>query len=304
MLWLILSLISAAIYSLCGFIDNYITDVIFRNNRSESVKGFYGPTYIISGIVVACIFGLNGIDLKAIGLVSLSSAIISLASIPYYRALKNEDATGAAVYYQLSPLFYLLLDIFILNKQITVMNMIGFIVILLAPIVIVMSRKRARSRKLALSSAILFILYVVIASTGGSLFAAVANSGYNIMSIFSIALTSRGIFDLILFIANKKWHHRCKNVWQSHAKAILTATLVNQALFIAAEFCYRYGYTLTNTSTVSVVVNASELIMTFIFGIILSIIWPNFGREKIRRHEVVAHLFAVLLATVGIILIN
>ncbi len=45
MLWLILAIINAVGYAICGFCDNYITDVIFKGkNRSASNSFTASPT--------------------------------------------------------------------------------------------------------------------------------------------------------------------------------------------------------------------------------------------------------------------
>lgn len=304
MLWIVLSLACAALYSITAFIDNYIADVIFRGNKTESTKGIYGPSYIAIGIILAIIFGLQGISLKLIGIVAASSIFISLASIPYYKALKNEDATGATVYYQLSPLIYLATDLLILGRTISTMQLIGFVVILLAPIFVIFARKNKKSQKLAAGSGVLLLLYVIISTTGGSLYVIANEYSGAIMTTFILAQIFRGLSDTALFLTNKSWKARVKNVCRNKKKQLLAITLVNQLIFVAAEYIYRYAFTIENASSVSVVVNASELIITFALGIVLSIIWPNFGREKIHKREVLAHLTAVVLATIGIIIIN
>ena len=62
--------------------------------------------------------------------------------------------------------------------------------------------------------------------------------------------------------------------------------------------------TLGPVAIVSVVANASMMILTFVLGIILTIIWPNFGREKLKKRRVLAHLVATVLAVIGIIMLQ
>ena len=45
-------------------------------------------------------------------------------------------------------------------------------------------------------------------------------------------------------------------------------------------------------------------IMIFFMGIVLTILWPNFGREKLNRKSVLVHLIATVLVVAGIILIQ
>ena len=55
---------------------------------------------------------------------------------------------------------------------------------------------------------------------------------------------------------------------------------------------------------VSVTANSSQLILTFVMGIILTHLWPKFGREKLNKHIVRAHLIATVLAVIGIVILQ
>ena len=100
------------------------------------------------------------------------------------------------------------------------------------------------------------------------------------------------------------WQNRMKYIWRHKKWQFLASEGINQIICIIAEFLSRYALIIGIASLVSVTYNVLELIFTFILGIILSIIWPKFGREKLNRHIILAHLVATILATIGIILIR
>ena len=93
-----------------------------------------------------------------------------------------------------------------------------------------------------------------------------------------------------------------KFIWRRKKWQFLFAEGTNQIICIIAEFLSRYALIIGVASLISVTYNVLELIFTFALGIILSIIWPKFGREKLNRHVVIAHFIAPILATIGIIL--
>ena len=110
--------------------------------------------------------------------------------------------------------------------------------------------------------------------------------------------------DLIYYFAHKDWQKAYKRVTKKFPRQFYTALFTSQIVFIFCEFAGRYALTIESPALVSVVSNAGELILVFVLGIILSIIWPVFGREKLNRHIVVAHLIATILAVTGIILLG
>ena len=303
MLWLIICIFVAIIWSFSAFIDNYTTDVIFRGKKPQSMKIFNGFSYLIFAVIVLLVFGVEDIAIKDIGLLLLSGVAASLSSIPYYLALKEEEATTAAIFYQLIPVVYLLADWFLFGQTITPLQLIAFIIILLAPVVIVFSRKRPRSRRVEFSVALLLILFVIINATSGMISTHVGEH-YDYYSVFFYFLIGRGVSDILLYATHKDWQQRMKYIWRRKRGKFLLAEGVNQIICIIADFLSRYALIIGIASLVSVTYNVLELIFTFVLGLILSIIWPKFGREKLDRHVVLAHLIAVILATIGIILIQ
>jgi hypothetical protein len=97
---------------------------------------------------------------------------------------------------------------------------------------------------------------------------------------------------------------RHRYVLKNSRAKYLIPTLFNQILCSAADFAYRYGMVIGIASIASALTNSGELILTFVNGIVLSIIWPKFGREKLQRRVVLAHIIAVILCVVGIFIIQ
>ena len=170
MFWLILCIGIAATYALSAILDNYLIDVFYKNKNAEAIKAINSPFYFALGIIMIAPFGIH-INSPITALIAAGSgALISLASIPYIRALKNEEATTASIFYQLQPLIFLLIDVSILQKAITGNDMLGFIITLLAPIVVIVSARR-KGHRIDFSSAILFILYDIFAVASSAIFA-------------------------------------------------------------------------------------------------------------------------------------
>lgn len=303
MLWLFLCVIVALIWSISAFIDNYVTDVIFKKKKPQSMKIFDGISYLITAAAIFFLVGIKPLDIDVIGWMVLAGILASVATIPYFLALRDEEATAAAIFYQLSPVLILIAEWFIFKESITWLQAIGLTVILIAPVVIVFSRKRPKSRRMEFGAAILLTIYIIICTISG-LITTHAGGDSNFVDIFFWFLVGRGVSDIVLYATHQDWQQRMKYVWRRNRIRFMLAMLVNQTISIAAEFLSRYALIIGIASIVAATCNVLELIMTFVLGIILSIIWPKFGREKLERHVVIAHLIATILASIGIILIQ
>ncbi len=302
MLWIFLCIIAALTWSVSAFIDNYQTDVIFKGKTPQAMKVLNGPVYMLIAAAAGLIMQIQMPSVPQIGLLLLSGALNSVGILAYYQALKNEEATGAAIFYQLQPVIFLIADYLLFGESISPQQILGFIIILAAPIIVVFSRKRAKSRLMAIHAALLLILYVFIATASAEI--AVRSTGdVDYKAVFVIYLFGRGLTDCLLGLI-PKYRKRHKYIMKHKAKAYVATVVLNQLLCAFADFVYRYGLVIGVAALASAVTNASELILTFILGIILSLIWPNFGREELHRHLIIAHIVAVILCVVGIIIIQ
>lgn len=302
MLWLILCILAALTWSFSAFIDNYQTDVIFKGRTPQAMKVLNGPVYIVISIIVGIIFRIQFPELGTIGFLMLSGALSSIGALAYYQALEHEEATGAAITYQLQPILFLLIDFIIFGEQISIQQILGFIIILLAPVIVVFSNKRANSRRMEVRAIGLLILYVVIATISAEI-STRSSGGVDFKSVFVFYLLGRGVMDVIIGLF-PKYRKRHKYILAHRAKAYVGTVIINQCLCAFADFAYRYGLIIGIAAIASAVTNAAELVLTFTLGIILSIIWPNFGREKLKHRLIVAHIIAVILCVIGIIIIQ
>lgn len=303
MTWLFLSLFAAFAWSIGAFIDNYQTDVVFSKKTPQAMKIVNGITYMVVVAIMLFVAPPETIETWRIALLMISGALASLASIPYFLGLKNEEATGAAIYYQLIPIIYLIVGWTFFNEPITIRQIIGFFVTISAPVIIIFSRKRPRSRRKEFVSALFFLCFVIMSASSGLLSTRVGED-IPFLTMFFWFLLGRGLCDITLHFINPSWRERMKYIWRRKRKIFLPTILLNQAITIAAEGAARWALILGVAALSSVVINASELVMTFILGLVLSAIWPKFGREKLTRHVVIAHLLAIILCVSGIIILQ
>ena len=303
MQWLILSLVAALAWSFSSFIDNYLTDVVFSKKTPQSMKIANGISYIIVALVLLFVATPAPIETWQALLLIASGVLASISSIPYFMGLKNEEATGATIYYQLIPVIYLLVGWLVFREPISLRQIIGFVVIIIAPVIIIFSRKRPRSRRKEVVSALFLLLYVAFNATSGILSTKVGGE-LPFTTVFFYLLIGRGFMDIFLFATNKSWQQRIKFILRRKRIQFLSLITVNQVLTVVAEAAGRMSLIAGVAALASVVANASQLILTFVLGIILSAIWPKFGREKLNRHVIIAHLLAVILCVSGIIILQ
>ncbi len=312
-LWLLLTIIASIGATFSAFIDNYLTDVYFKGRIPQAQKCFYGPIYCSIAIVVFIIYFLstpfNHVPFFNLFLFFLSGVISSIASIAYYSALKNEDTTGVAIFLQLSPIFYLLLGSVFLGEQIHGIQLLAFLIILAAPLTVILSARK-RGKKLEYRAVLLILIYIVIYSFSHILFVSaergMTDQGYDLPIIVAVAtlLFGKGLVDIFLSIFIKKWRLRAKHVMKQSKKKVLVPVILNACIWVVIDYFTRSALVLGQVAVVSAVYNTAELLETFVFGLVLTLIWPKFGREKLNKRTIIAHLAAMILAMGGVFIVD
>lgn len=306
MIWLFLVGIATILDSARIFVDNYSSDVYFKGRGSVSQKLFYGYAFIIGAFILAAVTGfdfnanywLNYLLFFASGLLS------GIAGIPYYKALELDDSTNIGIFTQLAPIFYLVIGWFALGENFSPYQLVAFAVIILAPLLII-ATTRKRSRKIKIKAVFYALLYVLIAVIGNVIFVKENTPDLNFLTEILFVFLGKGVSNLIIVYSHPKWRRRFYAVLKSSRKKVLRPLISNSIIGFTKDIMYRQGLILAPSIAVaSAASDSAEPIVIFFMGIVLTLIWPKFGREKLDRKTVIIHLIATILVVAGIVLLQ
>jgi drug/metabolite transporter (DMT)-like permease len=305
MLWLVIALITAFLYALSSFLDNYLTDEFFKGRVPQALKIIDGPACLVIAIILVTYHGVFDVSPAAMLLCTISGVLLALADIPYYLGLRGEESTGMTILFQLSPIFYLLADYLIFGETIEPTQILAFIFILAAPFIIYLTERRygRRGGKLKLVSAFWIIASVIIYAFSDLLFTH-GEEGFDFVSLFFYFLVGQGVASALISLTQRRWHKRFANVAKRNGYKFPILFIFNLLICTATDFLYRYALIIGTAAIVSVTTNSAQLIMTFVMGIILTRLWPKFGREKLNKHIIRAHFIATILAIIGIVILQ
>ena len=304
--WLAFVAIATLFDSIRIFIDNYTSDVYFKENGAVSQKLFYGYTYILISVIILFFTGFDFIsqNLMVILLLLLSGMLSSLSGIPYYRALEIDDSTNIGIFIQLAPILYLILGCFFLGETISPSQFIAFFIIIAAPLLIVLS-SRKRSRKTKLRAIFFAFLYILIAVISNLIFVKANTESIDFVSEIAILFLGKGIANLLIIYSYPKWRKRFLTVVKSSKRKVLRPLISNTIIGVIKDFAYRGALiTAPVVALASAAADSSEPIVIFFMGLVLTLIWPKFGREKLNKKSVLVHLAATILVVAGVILLQ
>ncbi|MBR3230770.1 EamA family transporter [Candidatus Saccharibacteria bacterium] len=304
--WLALVAIAISCDATRIFIDNYTSDVYFKKIGAVSQKLFYGYVYILLAIVILLCTGFNFFttDYTVIGLILLSGALVGVAGIPYYKALEIEDSTDLGIFIQLAPILYLILGWFFLNDTFSPLQLIAFSIILLAPFIIILTTRR-RSRKTKLKAVFYIFIYVLVSVIGNLIFVKANTDTIPFVDEIAFLFLGKGLANILVVYSRPKWRKRFKKILKSSHHKVLWPLTFTIAINSVHSFVYRLALIAAPTvALASAVIDSSVPIAIFFMGIVLTLIWPKFGREKLDRKTVIVHLVATILVVTGIILLQ
>lgn len=305
--WLAFVAIAVTFDSLRIFIDNYVSDVYFKGTGAVAQKFFYGWANLIAGFLILIILGLNITPetILPLFLIIFAGALSGLSGVPYCKALEIEDSTNLGIFIQLSPVLYLILGWVFLGEQFSSTQLIAFAAIIAAPILIVLTTKK-RSRKVKLKAVFYSFLYVLIAVIGNLIFVK-SNElvEWNLIQELALIFIGRGIADILIVGCVKKWRRRFFAVLKKSRKKVLRPLIIDYFVGFIKDIGYRGALIMAPAVAIaSASSDAIEPIVIFFMGIVLTLIWPKFGREKLNRKSVLVHLAATVLVVIGIVILQ
>ena len=309
--WLVLVAAAVLFDTFRIFIDNYISDVYYKGREVAAQKMFSAYAKTIIGAIILGIsiynFGFGQLDLPTALLLILSGVLSSIAEIPYYVALGIENSTNLGIFIQLAPIFYLVLGWLLLGETFSPIQLIAIAVILIAPLLIVMT-SRKRSRKVKLRAILFAFLYVIISVIGNLIFVKV-NAGELETSILieeiALVVLGVGLTDMVTMLVLPKWRKRYYHVKKASKNKVLVPLGASLTVGVLKTFAGRMAFIAAPAiALASAASDSIEPIVIFFMGLVLTLIWPKFGREKLDKKTVLVHLVATVIVVIGIVLIQ
>ena len=304
--WISLVVLAVFTDSLRIFIDNYVSDVYFKKRSVVSQRLFYGFADTITAIIIILAIGFNpdSLNLSIIGPLLLSGVFSAIASIPYLKALEIDDSTNLGIFVQLAPVLYLILGWFFLDETFSPFQLVAFAVIIAAPILIVLTTRK-KSRHVRIKAVFYSFMYVFIAVIGNLIFVKTNSENVNFVSSIGFLLLGKGIANAVMVWIIPKWRKRFFTVLKSSKAKVVRPMLANYFINLVKDFAYRGALVFAPAVAIASAASDSvEPIVIFFMGIVLTLIWPKFGREKLNKKTVFIHLIATVLVVIGIILIQ
>jgi len=240
------------------------------------------------------------LDLRSTTLMTLSGLLYMGGLFFYLQALQREEASVVAPFFQASPLFGYILAYVVLGERLTPIQMLGGGLIV-AGALLVSLRPGMNGSKFRARTAILMLVCALAMALSSLIFKAFAVRDQFWPTTFWM-FVGEAIFGAGLLTASS-FRRQFADLLRSNPGALLTINAANELINLGGALGNRYALLLAPLSLVQAVGSTTTLFV-FLFGIVLTLLLPQFGRESLSTHELVQKGAAALLVAVGVACIS
>lgn len=298
--WFLIALIGPVLWAMVNHIDKYIISRYFCGRGVGSLVLFTSISgLIISFFILLFDFGQIFINPTNALIIGINGALLVAAFIPYLYALENEEASWASSLYQLIPVFgYILASVF-LHERLMPMQLFASSLVIIGAVTI--SLNFSQKIKFKAKPFLLMTLSSFMIAVNALVFKIIALEGTFWGTAFWEYIGG-GIFGLLLFALIPLYRKQFIATVQRGRKTVLTINFVSELLNIGAKLAANFASLLAPLALVWVV-NGSQPLIVFIYGIILTIFIPKFGKEDVSKRTIIQKLSAMAIMLIGIYLL-
>ena len=298
MSWFLISLIGPLLYALTNHIDKILLEKYFKEGGVGTLVLF---SSLLSAVAIPFLYFADPTALQ-MGIQNIAIlccvAILNILVLWFYLlALKDDEASVTIVFYQLVPVFGLILGYFLLDEVLTKTNLIAMAIIILGTSIISFEVDAENNFKLRKKTIVLMLCAAFFWALGSVIFKAVAIEETVWQSLFweHVMLTFVGI---LLFIFVRSYRTSFIKALKANSKSILSINLLNEILYMVGNLAFAFAYMLAPIALV-LLSESFQPIFVLIIGILLTIFFPKISVEKIHAAHIWQKIFAIAITGIG-----
>jgi drug/metabolite transporter (DMT)-like permease len=300
--WFLIALLPPIFWSLTNHIDKYLLTKYFKDGAIGAVMIFSASIAILLLPIIILIQPsvLQNFQINYL-LIVLNGTLYLFASLPYFYALERDDASLSVPLFQMIPVFSFILGYIFLKESLNVTQMIGGVLIVISSIFISLNISDIKKMRMKWDVFGLMALSSILFAMNFIFFKYFAvETNFWVTSFWEYL--GFGLFGIsLLFIKN--YRKGFFNVLKQNRLEVLSINGLNEVLNIVAKIAFNFATILTPVTMVWII-NGLQPVFVFVFGIILTLLFPKISKEDISKKTLIQRILAIAVITVGVYLIN
>lgn len=299
--WFFIALGAPLLWAISNFIDKILVNRFFQDKGTGALMIFSA----VSGMIVmpfVAIFHPGVTEVTGVNAVTMiiSGMVAIFGLIPYFYALRRDDASLVVPIFQLVPVFNYIYARIFLGEVLTAQQMFAGGLVILGAIGVSLrfSNRRIRIKGKTL---LLMLLSSMLMSLTNFLFKKVGIEESFWTTTFW-AYVGYSVAAVALFFGIRSYREQFVLVFKKFPN-LVGVNLLNEGLNIVAITLFTYASLLGPLALVSLV-NGFQPLFVVLIGLIITIRFPNVLQENISRSEVVQKVIAIMVMLVGTYLLH
>ncbi len=301
MSWLVFAFAGPVLWALSTHVDKYLVERYFKEGNVASLMVFTAAIGLLV-LPVAWWFdpSVLAVDFISAFVIALSGVLYMAAIYFYLQALQSEEASTVAPFFQAAAVFGLVLGFFFLSEKITPAQILGATLVVLGSALISFRfGQKNRSFNPRLVALMLACAFAIALGSFIFKFFAIRDDFWPAIFWSYCGDAAFGLF-LLLFSSNRR---QLARMLRANPGAVISINASNELINLGGGLANNYAYLLAPLGLVQAVASTTSFFVLG-FGILLSLIFPKFGREKIATGSIAQKIIAIGLVTAGVIFIN
>lgn len=295
--WFLIALIPPALWSATNHIDKYLVSKFFKGAGVGALMVFSSLIGLFLLPFIA-FFHPEVLSFSSINiLIAINGFLYILAVLPYFYALQKDEASICVPLFQFVPVFSYVLAYFILGETLNNNQLLGGMLIVLGAIGISLDLSDGKKVKFKKEIFGLMILSSFIFALNFLFFKYFAvQSSFWFTSFWEYVEFATFAFLLMIFV--KSYREQFIKVMKTNRIVVLSINGINEIINIIAKVSFNYASLLTPI-TITWVVNGFQPFFVFVYGVILTLLFPEIAKEDIRRKFLFQKILAIMVMFVG-----
>lgn len=294
--WYIFAAVTPLFYSFTNFIEKFLIE-----KKIKDPLGITALSCLASGIIgifIALITGFSNPGTGQIMILIFAGILLTFYLIPYYEALKIEDASRIIPLFQFIPVITLILSTIILKETLSGKQIFGMLLVVFASFFISAEKVKGgtfRPRKSLYFMFLASFMYGLV----GIIFRFVVREA-SFWTTLSYEYIGSGVGGVLLLLIPKVR----KNLQNQFNAVKSSAGIIsfNSSIAIIAQVSESYALSLAAVPLVNIIGSIQPAI-SLVEGIILTKKFPHLIKEDISKSTLTLKLISILIIFVGMYLV-
>ncbi len=298
MSWFLIALIAPFLYAVTNHIDKILLEKHFKEGGVGTLILFSSLLSIMALPVLLWIdISVLAVDWKNMLILLLVGVLNIVVLWCYLVALQDDEASIVIVFYQLVPLFALVLGYFLLDEVLTKMQLIAMAIIILGTTIISFEVDNENHFKLRKKTIVLMTTASFFWAFESVIFKFVALEENVWRSLFWEHLVM-AVVGILIFISIKSYREHFVSALKHNSRKILLLNVGNEGIYMFGNQAAAFAYLLAPIALI-LLTQSFQPIFVLAIGIFLTLFLPKISVEKIEAYNLWQKVIAIIITGIG-----